>query len=562
MNKVIFIILRRMRAPLLVLIAAYTISILGLVLIPGVDENGQPWRMDFFHAFYFVSYMATTIGFGELPYQFSDAQRLWTIISIYLSVITWLYAIGKILALVQDPTFKQAVAENSFTRGIRSLKEPFYIVCGYGETGSLLVSAMAQRGMRAVVIDHNPDRISELEVEDLDVYVPGLCEDAAHCDVLKEAGLLHRRCIGVIALTDNDEVNLKIAITTKLLNPDLLAICRAESHDAEANMASFGTDHIINPFDTFGDRLALALHSPSNHLLHDWLTGVPNTPLVMPLYPPHGRWVLCGYGRFGKAVSKNMQVEGVLTTIIEANPEGTGCVQCIFGRGTEADTLLEAGIDTAAGVVAGTDNDANNLSIIMTAAEINSDLFMVARQNQRENDDIFHAAKLDLVMQRSDIIARTILSHLTTPLLANFLRLMRIGDVEWANELVSRISAVTEKVPEVWTVNITERDAPAVYGCLMRGEEIRLIHLESNAVDRQLRLPSIALLLARKTGDLLTPDEELSLCPGDQLLFCGPEGTAERMRWVLQNANALSYVRTGEEKPDGYIWRWLSRHGT
>ena len=60
----------------------------------------------------------------------------------------------------------------------------------------------------------------------------------------------------------------------------------------------------------------------------------------------------------------------------------------------------------------------------------------------------------------------------------------------------------------------------------------------------------------------VTPDEELSLCPGDQLLFCGPEGTAERMRWVLQNANALSYVRTGEEKPDGYIWRWLSRHGT
>jgi len=67
MYNILFLILRRMRAPLAVLIVAYAISILGLVLIPGTDAEGNPWRMDFFHAFYFVSYMATTIGCGELP---------------------------------------------------------------------------------------------------------------------------------------------------------------------------------------------------------------------------------------------------------------------------------------------------------------------------------------------------------------------------------------------------------------------------------------------------------------------------------------------------------------
>ena len=50
MNQVIFLILRRMRAPLVVLIVAYAISILGLVLIPGSDAEGNPWKMDFFHA--------------------------------------------------------------------------------------------------------------------------------------------------------------------------------------------------------------------------------------------------------------------------------------------------------------------------------------------------------------------------------------------------------------------------------------------------------------------------------------------------------------------------------
>lgn len=67
MGNVLFIFLRRMRAPLITLIAAYAIALLGLVLMPGVDPEGRPWRLSFFHAFYLLTYTATTTGFGELP---------------------------------------------------------------------------------------------------------------------------------------------------------------------------------------------------------------------------------------------------------------------------------------------------------------------------------------------------------------------------------------------------------------------------------------------------------------------------------------------------------------
>ena len=79
--------LRRMRAPLITLILIYAVSVLGLTLIPGIDAEGQPTRMSFFHAFYFISYTATTIGFGEIPNAFSESQRLWIILCIYLSLI-------------------------------------------------------------------------------------------------------------------------------------------------------------------------------------------------------------------------------------------------------------------------------------------------------------------------------------------------------------------------------------------------------------------------------------------------------------------------------------------
>ncbi|MDB9943069.1 hypothetical protein OAD35_06105, partial [Pseudomonadales bacterium] len=71
MDSIVFLILRQMRAPLLLLTTIYAIATLGLTLIPGMDDKGQVWYMDFFHAFYFVSFMGTTTGFGEIPYPFT-----------------------------------------------------------------------------------------------------------------------------------------------------------------------------------------------------------------------------------------------------------------------------------------------------------------------------------------------------------------------------------------------------------------------------------------------------------------------------------------------------------
>ena len=74
MDNIVFLILRQMRRPLLTLVTVYAIAILGLALIPGRDAAGNIWHMDLFHAFYFVSFMSTTIGFGEIPYEFTESD--------------------------------------------------------------------------------------------------------------------------------------------------------------------------------------------------------------------------------------------------------------------------------------------------------------------------------------------------------------------------------------------------------------------------------------------------------------------------------------------------------
>lgn len=566
MNNILFIFLRRLHVPLIVLISVYAISILGFVLIPGVDEQGNPWRMDFFHAFYFVSYMGTTIGFGEIPYAFTGAQRLWATISIYATVISWLYAIGYLLTIIQDPAFRNLLTENSFRRSVRRIREPFYLICGYGDTGNFLVRALSEAGIRSVVVEIEQDRINQLELAGYSTYVPGLCADASVPGNLVRAGLQNFYCAGVVALTNEDAVNLKITITSKLLNPNLRTIARAETHDIEKNIASFGTDHIINPFDTFAGRLALALHSPGMYLLYEWMTSVPHEPLREPVFPPHGRWILCGYGRFGKAVHERLKAEGVTTTVIEATPDKTGTPSdgVVVGRGTEADTLHEADIQHAVGLVAGTDDDANNLSIVMTAKSLNPDLFTVLRQNNRANDLIFNAVQSDLIMQRGSIIAHKIFAVITKPVLADFLRLARRHDDDWANQLISRIGGITgEESPHVWTLTLNEEIAPAAYQAINQGEAITVDTLTTDPHDFTSKLPVIVLLIKRHSSEaeqeIMLPAPQEPLQAGDELLFGGRYGSQARIEWLAANLNVLEYVLYGEDRPAGTIWRRRSR---
>jgi voltage-gated potassium channel len=218
-SATILLIMRRMRAPLIVLITIFEVSVLGLTLVPGRTADGQSWRMSIFDAFYFMSYTASTIGFGELPHAFTDAQRLWVTVSIYLTVIGWAYAIGSLLALVQDRAFRQALALQHFTRKVSRLREPSLLVAGYGRTGELLGGAFDALGKRFVVLDADEDRIEALELAGYHADVPGLVADARDPGHLGVAGLGNPHCQAVIALTNDDEANLAVTMSAALLRP-------------------------------------------------------------------------------------------------------------------------------------------------------------------------------------------------------------------------------------------------------------------------------------------------------------------------------------------------------
>ncbi len=551
-----FIILRRMRAPLIVLIIVYAVSILGLTLIPGVDAEGRPTPpMSFLHAFYFVSYTATTIGFGEIPQAFSDGQRMWATAIIYASVIVWTYAILTILALFSDRAFQQVLSAGRFKRRVARLSEPFYIVCGCGETGGWVLAALDRMGARAVAIDLDENRLAELELEDFRSETPSLAGDAAQTQNLLAAGLQHRFCRGILALTNDDQANLAIAAHVRLLRPQLPLILRVEHDAIDQRMKAFGAMQTINPFATFARLLALAIHAPALYRLHDWLTGTPGTILAATRDPPRGRWIVCGYGRFGHALVAELLREGMEIALIDQHPLETPGFTAVVGSGVEPEVLKAAGITAADGLIAATDEDLTNLSIAAVARKLNPDLFIVLRQNQQSRAELFAAMHPEMIMSPGEIIAHAALAHLIKPLLPDFLRAAEAHGDDWAWALQSRLRIeLGSAVPLVWQLSIDAHMATAVVSLIAEGREVTLGALLRDPTDRDRRLACSVLALRRDEIDSLLPPMDTTLAVGDQILIVGTARARAEMELSARNRNVLHYLITGREET-GWFWR-------
>jgi voltage-gated potassium channel len=95
-------------------------------------------------------------------------------------------------------------------------------------------------------------------------------------------------------------------------------------------------------------------------------------------------YLICGFGRVGQQVAKDLRAGGVPFVVIDDNPEVREYAEeedvlLIEGRGSDDETLLEAGIERACAVVACVDSDAENIFATLTARELRPDIPIVAR---------------------------------------------------------------------------------------------------------------------------------------------------------------------------------------
>src|SRR3954466_886898 len=102
-------------------------------------------------------------------------------------------------------------------------------------------------------------------------------------------------------------------------------------------------------------------------------------------------YIICGFGRVGRQVARDLRAAGARYVVIDALPEnrelaaGVG-VRFIEGEATEDEVLRAAGIMRARGVIACVDSDADNIFITLSARELRPDLAIVARAASEDSE--------------------------------------------------------------------------------------------------------------------------------------------------------------------------------
>lgn len=212
-GRVIVLLWRRFRLSLSLFVGVVGLGSLVLWLTYTAPYGGE--RLTYPEALYAT--FALLFFESTVPLPHGPLQALFFVIPILgLSVVAeGLIRFSLLLLDRRNPTGEWNVALASTYRG-------HIIVCGLGHVGYRVVKQLLEFGQEVVAIERNPDAVFLERVRRMGV--PVLIGDASDVDRLREAGTEHAQA--VVVATNDDLMNLRIALNVRSLNPDIRIVLR------------------------------------------------------------------------------------------------------------------------------------------------------------------------------------------------------------------------------------------------------------------------------------------------------------------------------------------------
>lgn len=551
-----------MRLPFTIIVITYAIAMTGLLIIPGIDDQGNSYQMSIFQAFYFITYTATTIGFGEVPYDFTHAQRIWVSCSIYITVLGWFYGIGTLVRLLQDKLFLSEIALAKFKRSVKNIKEDFVIILGYNETTSIIIKKLLRQDMRVVVIERDQKKADYLNLEGFVPHIPVLVKDVHNTTSLEFAGVQSIYCKGIISLLDKNILNLRITLASKILNPNVRVAVKSSTESQTGNFFDAGADIVENPFSIISTQIEMALMAPSLFKLENWLYKI-GTLDSKTFSLPNEKIIICGYGRFGKTLYEMFVKNAIFPTMIEENEQriqqakDDGIKNLIKGNAEDKSCLNEANITDTNLIIIGTDNDTTNLSIVSTVKKLNKNTIIIARENELLDFSIFSHAKIDHIFLPDKLLVHKITNAIINPLSDIMVRLILEKDEQWGKQLLSTLMKTIDANPITFEITLSKNETLEIYKYLSNNKNsLSVEKLRASRRDRNTKNNLFPLLILRDKENFIIPDMNFELMINDKILFACDRNAKEDFQYVANNIYEFHYIITGEEK--NYFTKYLN----
>ncbi len=139
----------------------------------------------------------------------------------------------------------------------------------------------------------------------------------------------------------------------------------------------------------------------------------------------HGHYIICGYGRMGKIIARELKNEKVKFVAIEKNPTVHGKEEAfvITGDASQDEILKEVGVERAKGLITVLPTDAENLYVVLSAKGLNPNLFIVARAGEEGSEQKLLRAGADRVISPYHIGGLRIAHTVLKPAVVDFIEL-------------------------------------------------------------------------------------------------------------------------------------------
>ncbi|WP_448383280.1 potassium channel family protein [Desulfosoma sp.] len=144
-------------------------------------------------------------------------------------------------------------------------------------------------------------------------------------------------------------------------------------------------------------------------------------------------YIICGYGQMGKYIVDQLVRHGVPLVVIEVDEAALTRLQelgipHLAGDAKEEENLYAAGILQAKGLVAVVHSDTDNVFIVLTARDLNRNLFICARAGSPGTEKRLLKAGADRVVSPYASGAMRIAQNILRPTVTDFLELAISGE--------------------------------------------------------------------------------------------------------------------------------------
>ena len=116
-----------------------------------------------------------------------------------------------------------------------------------------------------------------------------------------------------------------------------------------------------------------------------------------------GHHIVCGYGRVGRQVVRDLRAAGAKYVVVDSNPAVGEMTEhagrwFVEGDATDDSVLIQAGVERARSIIACADSDSNNVFITLTARGLRADIAIVARAALEDSEKKLKRAGADRVI--------------------------------------------------------------------------------------------------------------------------------------------------------------------